>query len=122
MYATQHVRYDRVGDKVTPVRVRKEWVAGPHPKGYDGRKHSKSMEGPRKFMSVRSTAVGFPAPEPTPEPWRSTPVPEPTTRESLLAAGLIRELGAGEKFLPMGTPAEWSNAVANAVDVAWEAP
>lgn len=98
-YANQHVRFERRGDRVQPVRVRKEWVALP--------------SGKRKYITVRVTEVGFGRPEEAPEPWSSAPAPEETTRNSLLKQGLIRELGHGEKFLPLGDPTGWMASVAN---------
>lgn len=93
-YYNQFVRFERNGDKVTPVRVRKEWVETPRG---------------RKFCTVRLTEVGFGRPNHGQEEWSSCPATPEPTREALD----IREAGYGEPCLPMGTPAEWSNAVAN---------
>lgn len=93
-YANQHVRYERAGDKVTPVRVRKEWVETPRG---------------RKFKTVRLTEIGFGRVDHGPDDWHSCP-PTPTPTRDALG---IREAGYGQPCLPMGTPSEWSNIVAS---------
>lgn len=96
-YANQFVRFERAGDKVTPVRVRKEWV---------------STQRGRKFKTVRLTEVGFGKVDHGPDDWRSCPPTPAATRDSLRAAGVLRPLGEGQPCLTMGSPSEWSAMVA----------
>jgi hypothetical protein len=109
MYASTHVRFDRKGDKVTPLRVTKQWVMGP------GKSEAK------KFIPVRSTVVGFGRISHGPEEWQSSKE-KPMDRSAMIAAGLIRPLGSGEPCLELDDPAGWSLAVLNNPLPPWSDP
>lgn len=113
MYQSTFVRYERVGDKVTPVRVTKQWVNRETRKGASGNDSRLDSA----FRVVRVTELRrFPVNEPEPgDPkvpaWTSSDRQE--TRErvmNLLERGqpegecLVREAGYTERWLPFAMP------------------
>ncbi len=103
-YDSVVVRYERrLPDDgrgfLQPVRYRKEWVTYKN----CGRNRTDLV----RFITTRVTEVGFPRPdhsEAPVEPWRSC-APTEATRASLIASGLIRPAGDGQKYLPLEGPA-----------------
>lgn len=84
-----HTRYERSGDKVTPVRVTKQWV---------------EFGKERKFIPTRVTTVPFRKPSHGPDDWQSSKAP-PMGRDALVSAGLIRPEGYGQRYLKLDDPA-----------------
>lgn len=99
-YSSSTVRFEREGDKVTPVKVTKMWVEPPEKSKLN-----------RQFMSVRSTIVPFRRPSHGPDDWRSSKVP-PADRGALVRAGLIIPEGHG-KCLLLDDPTTWLPQVYN---------
>jgi hypothetical protein len=99
-YTNTHVRYER-GDKVTPVRITKQWV-------------NFGKEKPtRKFISTRCTVVGFGAVNHGPDEWTSSKAP-PVNRDELIRQGLIRRPSYESlPCLELDDPATWNPAVAD---------
>jgi hypothetical protein len=106
MYQSSHVRYERRGNRVTPVRVTKQWVTfGQEPKVQ------------KKFITVRASVLrAFPPADysdcPREEPWTSGDFgPGVESRErvlGLLVKGdpegepVLREAGYDQCWLPSG--------------------
>ena len=92
------IRYERIGDRVRPVRFTKQWVT------YKGL--ARGGGDLVRFITVRATEVDFPLAdqsEAPAEPWSSCPQ-VPITREYLIALGLLKPPGHGEKYLPIEGP------------------
>lgn len=99
MYANQCIRFERRGEFVQPVRVRREWVS--------------DRNGRRRFITTRLTEVSF-GPVEYPEEYLGAPRAD-VTRESLIAGGLLRPIGHGEPCLPLGNQAEWFASTVDSV-------
>jgi hypothetical protein len=70
-YESVRIRYERTGDKIQPLREVRQWIG---------------QNDARRFALTRVTEIGFGRVNRGPEPWSSV---KPTTRELLIAAGLI---------------------------------
>lgn len=98
-YTNTHVRFERAGDKVTPVRITKQWVNF-------GKEKPTS-----KFIPTRCTIVGLGSVNHGPDDWSSVKAP-PVDRAALMVQGLIRRPSYESlPCLELDDPATWKKSV-----------
>lgn len=127
MYSSTFVRYERNGNKVTPVRVTKQWTSIEVP----NRDSRKEPEVRSRFKAVRVTQLGWhgfdrmpAADEPKAEPWQSSHRVESRERMLTLFAKdgepVLQEAGYDQCWLPLGDLSQLTAAQeAQTLDTQW---
>lgn len=108
-YQNTSVRYERDGDKVTPVRVTKQWVE--YVASVKGRKPTlQNGDIKRKFIPTRVTIVNF-RPTHGPEEYEAIKA-APLDRFGLMEQGLLRPASyESAPCLELDDPSTWIKAV-----------